>query len=418
MPPHIEVLSALATGLDDSATARARVGRSRRGDVRAIGMAFGAMTSYRINASVTFGAGNRTDDGGWQPLFLKTARYLTVNAAVNGVAVRAIIDTGASRSVISKKLANHLALPVSGVVDVVAFTKKVRGSLHKIRELKVGSELLRNADLASFDLSNVEQFTGQPLPLLIGQDILSRVALEVQFPNDRARFANLPSATTSSVERLSIAFSRSHLPLIQVGMTDGFESPAVLDLGSDVVCAVSESFAKKHRLAAGRRTSNTLTVGLDGESVNTIFCLPRMRIGGYILREVPIVVVSEWKFSSQINIGWPCFAAFSLFLDLRASIVTLNADRSILASSFPKDRSGIGAARLADRILVRHVASGSPAEQIGLKPGDEIICLDGRRIDPTHPPAGRRQGFQPAGTSLVMTLADGRNMTLTLADYF
>ena len=394
---------------------------SRRGAVRLIGMAMGSMTTYRINATVTFRksiALAGSDGEGWQALNMHSTRYLTLDATVNGFPVKAVVDSGASRSVINTELAIGLSLPVVGALNAAAFTKEISGTLYKVRELKVGTVAIWDTDVASFDLSGIEGGLAEKLPLLIGQDILEKSVLEIQFTKDLARLVSKPRLATDQFELIPITRSGSRLPLITLNLGHQAEAQAIFDLGSDVICAISEDFATEHRLTAGRRTSTTLTVGAEGESINAIFCLPQMRLGSFTLHQVPVCIVKDWKLSAPVNLGWPFFVAFDVVLDMKEKSLLLHASSEQFADDFPKDRSGIGAVRLPDGILVRYIAVNSPAEHAGLRPGDKIVALDGVKINSTYPAAGARLGSKQAGTRLLITLADGRSMELILADYF
>lgn len=391
---------------------------SKRGFVRLIGAALGFMRSYRISAKVTFRSPAARGVGDWQPLNLKTARYLIFRAAVNGVGIPAVIDTGASRSVLSRDFATRIGLKTSGSINATTFTKAVTGTLYSVSELKVGTTIIRDAEVASFDLSAVEGSLVEQIPLIVGQDILGKSAIEIQFPSDRGRLIDRGGPETSRFERIAVEVSASRLPLIPLVMQELPNTLAIMDLGSNVPCSVSEAFVQQYGIVSGRRVSTTLTAGIEGENVNQIFCMPKISLGSFTMHDVPVCIVRDWKFSTPVNVGWPFFAAFNLVLDVRDRVLLLDADPGILATSFAKDRSGIGAVRMPDRIVVRHVAVDSPAQQAGLRCGDEILSLDGRRIDSDYPAAGERQGFKAAGTVLSMGLSDGREISLVLADYF
>jgi C-terminal processing protease CtpA/Prc len=67
---------------------------------------------------------------------------------------------------------------------------------------------------------------------------------------------------------------------------------------------------------------------------------------------------------------------------------------------------------------VLHVAEASPAEASGLKAGDQIVKIDGERVDSAYIISHPRMGARPAGTQSELTLSDGRIVHLTLADYY
>ena len=397
---------------------------SRRSAVQLIGFMFGASKSYQVRAAtVSFGTAKPTllskDDASWQQLHLSTSKYLTVTASINGVSISAIIDTGATRSVVSKAWAERLGLPVSGTLSAAALTAQVSGTLYRVQTLGLGDVVVHNVDISSFDVSALEDSLSRELPLVVGQDLLASAILEVDFPKARARLsASLDPNRVERYTKLPVAWGASNLPHIPIVIEDGLRSEAIVDLGSHVLCSISESFAREHGLFDGRPTSTTMTVGVEGYSISRILSLRTLKFGPYVLHDVPACAVSNWNFSQPINLGWPCFTAFDFLLETRKAALWLSADASQLSQKIPRDRSGIGAARLPDRLVVRHVAENSPAAKAGLRDGDEIVAIDGRAVDATYPSPSERQGEKAIGTPINMMLADGRNVTVILADYF
>ena len=397
---------------------------SRRAALLMIGLMVGGFKSYKINGqTVSYGAGGiglvPKGDAPWQQLQLSAAGYLTLIAAINGTPISAVIDTGATRSIINAALAQRLALPVSGTAAASALTQQVRGTLYRVASLGVSGISRYDIDISSYDVSAVEGAISRGLPFVVGQDVLARAVLEVDFVKDRARLN--PSVRVDQVKgfaKLPISLGKSNLANLPVTLDDHVQSEAIIDLGSSVPCSISEAFAQENGLLDGKLTSTSMTVGAEGAMISRIFSLRELRFGPFTLRNVPACAVSNWKFSRPMNLGWPIFSAFSFILDAPGRALWLAADAERLKQPIPRDRSGIGAARLRDRLLIRHVAENSPAALSGLREGDQVIAINGHVIDDVYPPPGERLGEKPAGTQIHMTLADGRLVTFTLADYF
>ena len=151
---------------------------SRRSAVQLIGIMFGASKSYQVRAAtVSFGAAKSAplpkDEALWQELHLATSKYLTVTASINGAPISAIIDTGATRSVVNAAWAERLGLRVSGALSAAALTGQVNGTLYRVQTLGLGDVVVHNVDIASFDVSAIEGSLSRELPLVIGQDLLA-----------------------------------------------------------------------------------------------------------------------------------------------------------------------------------------------------------------------------------------------------
>ncbi len=389
-----------------------------------IGVMFGTFKSYQIRSQVvSYGSPELAPlskgEGAWQQLHLSTARYLTLTASINDVPVSAIIDTGATRSIINAELAQRLALSVSGTASASALTRQVSGTRYRVAALGVSGIVLHNIDISSYDMSAIEGAFSREVPLVIGQDFLSTIVLEIDFLHDRARLSPaVKSDVTKGFTKLPVALGKTNLPNFQIGIEERLQSEAIIDLGSNVMCSISEKFAREHSLLDDRPTSTAMNVGAEGVTISRMFSLRGLRLGPFVLRNVPTCAVPDWNFSQPVNLGWPCFAAFEFLLDAPGKALWLAADPEALKRPIPRDRSGIGAARLSDRLLVRHVAENSPAARAGLREGDEIVAIDGRPVDAEYPSASERQGEKPAGTRIDMSLADGRLLTVILADYF
>ncbi|WP_395336917.1 aspartyl protease family protein [Novosphingobium sp. BL-8H] len=370
------------------------------------------MVSYSFAAGVP---PEKEDD--WVSFDPETLRYLCIPLHLDGTTLTGIIDTGATRSIVTPATRDRLGLARSGKTLATFFTEQYSISLCRPRSIRIGSMEFGPLDLGCHPLEALERaYPGEPA-MVIGRDILSRAVLECSFPDRRMRVG--PSCSEYALSELgAIDLLRSDygLPEIAVSVEGGARQRALLDLGSDAACSISASYAEQEGLL-DRRTSSTLSAGLEGDVVAQMITLHSIFIGGHELRNVPTCVIADWQSSVPINLGWPAFTAFDLaFIHDRELRLRVRDDA--LTSSLARDRSGIGAQRYADHLLIRHVACGSPAENVGLKVGDRITCIDKRSIDPTYPRLGLRLGGGTAGTEIDLTMADGRSLHLTLADYF
>jgi len=374
-----------------------------------------------VQASRAFAARSLFADGAttaWHPLNLAAARYLTLPASVNGTALTAVIDTGATRSVIKDRLALELGLPYLGATLAGTFTRDIPGSLYRVGELMLDGAAFRHIDLASFEMTQVEILAGS-VPLVIGQDLLRQVALEAQFTQDRIRLLDRSAARAPADHvRLELKGAGREFPALPARIEGHGVEHAILDLGSSVPVSLSRDYAAQVGLLKNRPVSTTMTLGVEGSSVSQIFLARDMRVGPFRMNQVPVCVIEDWELAQPINLGWPLLTAFDAVFDLGGDALWLKGDPVRIAAPFPRDRSGLGGQRRPDDILVRHVAMNSPAWQAGLREGDAIVAIDGRVIDAAFPPPGDRLGQKPAGTRYRLTLADRRDVTLTLADYF
>ncbi len=385
----------------------------------------GAIVSAGFNGRAAASAGLTRDritapaQGEWHPLGLASARYLALPARINDSAFAAVIDSGSTRTVIRDDLALDLQLPFEGSTLATTFSGDVSGTLYRVDHLALDVASFRRVSVASYDMSGIERSVSGKIPFVLGQDVLRNVAVQMDFPGDRARF--LAPATVgrpAAYTRLDVQGIDRAFPSLPIALEGRIHDYAMIDLGSALPMSVSREWADDFGLLRNRTLSTTMTVGAEGQAVSQVFTLRNARIGPFTLHEIPVCVVENWQMERPIDIGWPLFAAFDAMLDLGDDALWLKPDPAVLASAFPKDRSGIGGIRYTDHIRVGHVALNSPAWTAGLRAGDEIVALNGRTIDHVFPAPGERQGYRPAGTPMQLALADGRTIAFKLADYF
>jgi carboxyl-terminal processing protease len=87
----------------------------------------------------------------------------------------------------------------------------------------------------------------------------------------------------------------------------------------------------------------------------------------------------------------------------------------------PGDFSGVGLEAAAGRegLLIERVFNSSPAQRAGLRPGEEIIAVNGRSLHGVPAETARNMIRGPAGTAVALTVRSGkrsRSLTITRAE--
>lgn len=103
--------------------------------------------------AAALGAFGGSDEGEWHAQNLAAVSYLTLPVRINGVPLEAIIDSGASRSVVRRDLALELGLPSIGTALATTVTGQVAGTTHRVRDLYLEVGTLHDLEVASYDLS-------------------------------------------------------------------------------------------------------------------------------------------------------------------------------------------------------------------------------------------------------------------------
>jgi hypothetical protein len=195
---------------------------------------------------------------------------------------------------------------------------------------------------------------------------------------------------------------------------------ATFDTGSNSALIVSKDYAQRERLLENVRTTSSLGGGAEGVRVSTAAMLPRVEFGGVTFTDVPAGFPENWVADSvAANIGVDLLSRFRMITDYPRDRLLLLPYRDAASREFRRNRSGLRSLPRGDRLVVRHVSRGSPAEAAGWRAGEEIVAVNGWRIgSPDFTDERSYWGSGPAGTIVRLTMADGAQRTLTLADYY
>ena len=355
----------------------------------------------------------------WEPMDLRRRRMIFTSVKLNDRTVSALVDSGTSRSIINASLARELGLVPLGKTSTTSFTRRVSGLSYRAQTIEAAGTIVHDLPIDSYGAADLDALSGQRIPLIVGRDVLRIIDVEVDFIGDRVRWLKKQQDTDFRADfTLPLQGERAAFPSIDLTLEGRQRVRALLDLGSDTPITVAADYAREHGLLYERIKSSAVSIGLEGVLTNIAFSLRTVQIGEIELHDVPVHAVENWKLAEPISLGWPLFHSFHMVLSLGRKSLQAAVDRHILASEIQRDRLGISGRREEKKLVISHVAQGSPAWQAGLRVNDAVVSVDGRSISRNYPIPGERLGFRPPGSSIVLELSSGRIIHLTLANYF
>lgn len=146
--------------------------------------------------------------------------------------------------------------------------------------------------------------------------------------------------------------------------------------------------------------------------------MPKVVLAGQTFEQVPAILSdsgSSDEPAQMTNVGIGLLKQFHVDLDLGHDRIYL-APRAD-APPFDHDRAGARFELSGTALKVKFVSPQGPAAAAGLKVGDQVTTIDGRRIaaDYYRAPDWTRG---PAGKTVALARADGSTVKVTLADYY
>jgi predicted aspartyl protease len=227
----------------------------------------------------------------WLPLPLPGG-LIDLPARVQGVRLRAVVDSGAQASAIDAGLAKRLALPRATPLPMLAFGVSGSPSLTRAVRLDVdlGGLALSGLRAATLDLQPLSGLTRQPFSLLLGRDFLRAVIAEADFPLARVAF-HAPESWRPPPDARALAVRRRTGGLMAAVAVEGRPPVEVLlDTGATGALALSEATARTAGLMDGRPLREGRSVTLGGVAVDGLALAREVGFAGRRLRDVEVEI--------------------------------------------------------------------------------------------------------------------------------
>lgn len=345
---------------------------------------------------------------------------IILNGTVNGVPTTMMLDNGAGLTSVDRTFAQEIGLKR---------TKKKKASLTGDGKRSTGGEIAENVTLVTgglelgglsvviFDLTPAMRGIGHQISVILGRDAFKAGIVTIDFPRqriffqDRAAFKPPPLAARLDLENDGW---ESIAPIAVVGKRVNAE----IDLGSNGTLLLSnQAWADRPELVQLRHAESQV-VGVDGVTPTRSVTLPELTIGNTRFADVPAKLSEDPKAGPAIgaNVGIQLLRNFIVTFDLGGGALYLQ-EPGLLQPYFERDRAGVRLELDGTELKVVYVSPEGPAASAGLKAGDRIVAVDGRRVDSRY--YDRPDWTHAdAGTIVLLERSDGSKVQMTLADFY
>lgn len=256
------------------------------------------------------------EDGtsGWLAFSTAQRLFVTARARIGDTDVDALIDSGAQTSVVDAALARSLDLPGRIAPPRVAYglggTPQVGGAVRA--DVSLGWMRLNGLALGTLDLGPLASDERLNTRLIIGQDVLSRLVLDIDFPNRRLRFGRNEAAVAPG-DAVAVPAVRSGRALTTPVTVEGAELIALIDTGASPALNINEETARAAGLLDGREARDAASVVLGGMLAGQVVTARTVTLGERLYENVEV-----HTFPSSTLPGIPpVLAGMALFRDGR-----------------------------------------------------------------------------------------------------
>lgn len=358
----------------------------------------------------------------WIPFELTPGNQIRFTASLDDRPLAAVLDTGASQSVLSRAFADRTGMKVATRGHVAAIGGAIPMGWVPVDTIAFGGLRRAGGGLNVVALpTNVTGGDGS-IELLVGRDLIDRYALEIDYAGRRFRLlrsGRMPFTGT----RAPLRIARAPLAYVtEIAVAGRRLSPIMVDTGDGTSLTLSRDAWRTLPLSPAPAMTTQLAYGVGGSVEADIAKLPRVDIGQRSARNVGVWIERSGGFSetsrSAGRIGMGFLQRYRVLLDPAAGHMIL-ADTPASAEPPPRSTSGLQLGLVRDRLRVLHVMRGSPAAAAGWRVNETICAVDGVTVASDTAAAARSDWpYGAVGRQIALGMCDGTSRTLTLRRFY
>lgn len=300
-----------------------------------------------------------------------------------------LLDTGGALT-LSAATAKAMKLKLLGKVSVKGPARRMApAKFARIEDLRIGTAHLRDQYTTVLDSGPASLARLDPQTAgVIGYEVLARFTTTFDFPKQQVTLSLAPvSALTDGRYVLPLMLDRN-IPVVP-GTINGISDYLRLDTGYSGTLSINPWFAKAHAQAMPQRLYDTAvsTTGVSGGDNVKRGQIPVLTIGASsfadIIASFPNVPASSGTNPEYAaDVGDTIFSASAVTFDYRGRRVSFKpSDTTVQPSVAHYNRAGFGLQYVNGAVAkVSYVRDGSPAAEVGLQKGDQVIDINQQSI--------------------------------------
>lgn len=229
-----------------------------------IGLGLGAGAVWLVRDLVLWPAPTVAAKGplDWLPFAYRRTTLATVEVSAFGARFNALIDSGAQRSALDRSFADRLGLEGRFPLPMVAYGVSGQPQLgNGLRfDMTVGGLAAKGLTAAVLELGPIAGADGLSSPLIIGQDLLSLVAAEIDYPRRRVRLLPAQGYAPPGAHTLADAERRGRGLYANILLG---EAPvrALVDTGASAALSLKATSPVAAGLPASGRSEQSVVLG-------------------------------------------------------------------------------------------------------------------------------------------------------------
>ncbi|HXN29375.1 MAG TPA: aspartyl protease family protein [Candidatus Acidoferrales bacterium] len=328
-----------------------------------------------------------------------------------------LLDTGAGGVTVSADVAQQLGLQVGDTGQGWGVGEKaVRAGQAQIAQLQIGDLAFADMEASVMDLSDAPQVFGtKPFDGIIGLPVFERMVVKHDYVNRVLTFT-APDKFDYAGAGVIVHFERPRQIPVVAASLDGVAGDFGVDTGARSSLLLYGPFCVQNNLQEkyGAKLEGVTGWGIGGPVRSLLARAGTLQIGEVTVRDL-VIRLSAQKTGLTTSsamaglIGPDVLSQFDVTFDYSRTRIIFEKNKDY-GRRDSYDRAGIwmGQARDGKHFTVVDVIAGGPGAAAGVKPGDQILAINGENtanlILPDERESIRRE---PVGDKLTLLLESG-----------
>jgi len=310
--------------------------------------------------------------------------HIYVDVRVNGRPLRLMLDTGGFNA-LTPPTTEALGLKSEGSFQARGTGESTESfGLTRVDEVQIGGATVRNQVFYVLPFKDLDKVEGVPLPGLLGFEVFKRFVVRIEYAERRLTLL-LPEAFQEPKGATPVAFTFDEMTPQVEGKLDGIAGKFTIDTGSRSSLDVNRPFAEKHGLfdKPGSKVEALTGWGVGGGGRGLLTRTGLLELGAVRL-PAPVTSIALQEKGSLTdpylagNVGGGVLRRFTVTFDYQKQQIWFEPS-SAYAQEDVWDRSGLWLNRVDEGYRIEDVVQDSPAATAGLKVGDLVLSVNGRK---------------------------------------
>lgn len=325
--------------------------------------------------------------------FELSANKIYVQAKFNGKPASIVLDTGSPMTMLDTDFAarNGFKLTKMGKVSGGG-PSQTDFFLGKVETFSLGGLEVKNLGIGGLGLDRIVGiYEGRAMEGVIGNDVLQNFVLEIDYPS-RKLTLHEPASFRAPKAAVAVPFKMVQGHLHVQGSVDvsgrTYPGTFVIDTGAKPAVMLNTPFIEKNRLveAVGKTIPMVVGTGIGGRFTGVVGRLTHLRIGDLTVdnppANLPIGQAGFFEGKNELGtVGAAIFRKYVLFVDYRGKRLLFMSTKET-GQPIDVDMSGlflVTAFEDRSRVSVSFVGADTPAALAGVREGDHVVEVDGKR---------------------------------------